>query len=120
MSKRKTEKLKIADVKYDDVPDYVTFVVHTAKYRTLVTKKYLNRKLWEKKEPGHIFATIPGLIHKIYVKKDAKVKKGQLLIELEAMKMYNKLLAPIDGVVKEIVVEDKQKVSKNHLLMVIE
>ncbi len=120
MSKKKTERPKPADVKYDNASEYVTFVVHTAKYRTLPTKKYLSRKKWVNQEPGNILATIPGTIYKIYVKKEGKVKKGQLLLELDAMKMYNKLLSPIDGVVKDILVEEKQKVPKNQLLLVIE
>ncbi len=113
-------KVKPADVKYDHSPDYVTFVVHTAKYRTLPTKKYLNRKKWEAKDPNKIAAGIPGSIHKIYVKEGDKVKKGAVLMELEAMKMFNKILAPYDAIVKQIFTKEKDKVSKNFILIELE
>lgn len=113
----KTVKPKAADVKYDDSPEYVTFVVHTAKYRTLPTKKYLNRKKWIPRDFKQVFAGIPGAVHKIYIKPGSKVKKGDLLMELEAMKMYNKILSPMDGVVKSVLVEEKMKVGKNQLLL---
>lgn len=116
----KVEKPKAADIKYDNSPEYVTFVVHTAKYRTLPTKKYLNRKKWVPRDFRQIFAGIPGSVHKIYVKPESKVKKGDLLIELEAMKMYNKILSPLDGVVKSVLVEEKVKVGKNQLLIELE
>lgn len=115
-----TVKPKAADIKYDNSPDYVTFVVHTAKYRTLPTKKYLNRKKWEQKDPKQVFSGIPGSIYKIVVKTGQKVKKHDLLLELEAMKMYNKILAPIEGKIKVIHVEEKQKVGKNVLLIEFE
>jgi len=109
----KKVKPKLADIKYDNAPEYITFVVHTAKYRTLPTKKFLNRKKWVPKDPKQIVALIPGAIYKFYVKPGDKVKKDSLMFELEAMKMYNKILAPFDGTIKTIHVEEKQKVGKN-------
>jgi biotin carboxyl carrier protein len=120
MSKSQKPKLKLADIKYDNSPDYVTFVVHTAKYRTLPTKKYLNRKKWIENDPKQIFSGIPGSIHRIFIKNGDNVKKNDLLLELDAMKMYNKILAPMDGIVKIIHVEEKQKVGKNVLLIELE
>lgn len=115
-----TEKLKPADTKYDNSSEYVTFVVHTAKYRTLPTKMYNNRKQWVKRDPNQIVSDIPGTIHKIYVKKGQKVKKGELLIEHDAMKMYNKILAPFNCKIKNILVAENEKVSKNVLLLELE
>jgi biotin carboxyl carrier protein len=116
----KKEKPKLADIKYDDVPDYVTFVVHTAKYRTLPTYKFLNRKKWAPVVPGNVYANIPGTIRKIYTSVGKIVKKSDLLLELDAMKMYNKILSPVDGVVKVILVKEEQRVGKNELLIEIE
>ncbi len=111
---------KTEDENIDNSPDYITFVVHTAKYRTLANKKYQNRKKWIPNDIRQIVADIPGGVHKIYVKPGSKVEKGDLLLELEAMKMYNKILSPIDGVVKAVLVEEKIKVGKNQLLIELE
>lgn len=114
------EKVKPADVKYDNVAGYVTFQVHTAKYRTLPTKKYSNRKPWTKVDESKVYANIPGTIYKIYVKPGDKLEKGELLLEIDAMKMYNKFFAPKDCVINEILVNEGDKVSKNSLLLTVE
>jgi biotin carboxyl carrier protein len=97
--------------------DYITFVVHTAKYRTLPTKKYNERKQWTPYNPKLVIAKIPGLVHKFYVKPNQKVKKGDILLELEAMKMYNKIFAHEDGTVNKIHVTQGQRVPKNTVLI---
>lgn len=112
------KNLKNKEMKDDDSSkDYITFSIHTAKYKTLPTKKFLNRKSWVKENPNNITADIPGNIRKVYVNKGQKLKKGSVIIELEAMKMYNRILAPFDCVVEKINVEENQKVSKNFLLV---
>lgn len=52
-----------------------------------------------------IAAPMPGKIIKVNVSVGDKVKKGQELIVMEAMKMNNPVLAANDGVVKEIYVK---------------
>ena len=49
-----------------------------------------------------------------------KVKKGDSLFVLEAMKMENVITSPIDGVVKVYNVKKGQAVKKGDLLMEIE
>ncbi len=66
---------------------------------------------------GHIVANIPGVIFTIDVKVGQKVKKGQKLISLLAMKMENQILSPIDGTVKEIKVKKNDKVNKGDSLI---
>ena len=48
------------------------------------------------------------------------VKRGDIIIEIEAMKMKNPLPAPADGTVKEIKISDGDRVSAGQLMMVIE
>ncbi len=50
-----------------------------------------------------IAAPMPGTILKVNVAQGDKVKAGQVLIVLEAMKMENEILAPRDGVVSQVV-----------------
>lgn len=50
-------------------------------------------------------APIPGMILNTQVAAGARVKAGQILMVLEAMKMENEIMAPRDGVVKELYVK---------------
>lgn len=93
------------------------FVIHTAVYKTLLTEKYKNRKVYEPVNPKLVISQIPGTIKKIFVKKNQKVEKGEILLEVDAMKMYNKILSPEKGVIKSISVKVNDKVSKNVVMV---
>ena len=77
------------------------------------------RQLYVKVAPGEIYAFIPGTIVKVFVKEGEKVKKGDVLCTLHAMKMDNRLCAPIDGKIKAVNIEAGQNVSKNDVLIEI-
>jgi len=96
---------------------FKTFIVEDVKYKTYLTKKFINRKSFSIKNPKQITAFIPGGIKNIYVKKGKKVKAGERLLTLEAMKMYNKILSPIDGTIKNIHVKVGENVAKDQLLL---
>jgi 3-methylcrotonyl-CoA carboxylase alpha subunit len=51
---------------------------------------------------GSLAAPMPGKVIQVLVKAGARVKKGDALLILEAMKMEHTITAPADGVVKEI------------------
>jgi 3-methylcrotonyl-CoA carboxylase alpha subunit len=51
---------------------------------------------------GSLAAPMPGRVIKLFVEPGARVKKGQPLLILEAMKMEHTITAPADGMVKEI------------------
>ncbi|WP_409018420.1 acetyl-CoA carboxylase biotin carboxyl carrier protein [Brevundimonas vesicularis] len=55
-----------------------------------------------------------------FVSVGAKVKKGQTLLIVEAMKTMNPITAPRDGVVAEILVGDAQPVEFGEALVVLE
>jgi biotin carboxyl carrier protein len=69
---------------------------------------------------GVVSAHLPGLIIEITVKVGEKVKRGDVVCKMEAMKMVNEVRSPIDGVVKEILVKEQQNVLENQPLIVIE
>jgi biotin carboxyl carrier protein len=67
-----------------------------------------------------ITAPLPGTIYEVKVNKGEKVREGQSLIKLIAMKMENDIIAKRSGIVKEIKVKKNDSVSKDDILMVIE
>jgi biotin carboxyl carrier protein len=67
-----------------------------------------------------ITSPMPGAIVKINVKEGQKVKKGEVFLVLEAMKMENELKAVSDCKIQKIFVEEKKSVEKGQLLMKLE
>ena len=52
-----------------------------------------------------ITSPVPGNVLKIEVEPNAQVKRGDILIIIEAMKMENNILAPHDGIVEKVFVQ---------------
>lgn len=100
--------------------NYKSLLIENIKYRTLLTEKYKNRVPYEKKNEKLITAFIPGTIIKLKVKEKDRVKMGDKLLVLEAMKMGNNILAPFDGIIKKVNVKLHDKVKKNETLIEFE
>lgn len=66
-----------------------------------------------------IEAPMPGTIMDIKVNKGDKVKKGQLLVILEAMKMENEIYAPTEGIVGEILISKGSSVNTKETMIVL-
>ena len=64
-------------------------------------------------------APMPGLVLRINVKVGDTVKKDQVLMVMEAMKMENEIYAPCDGVISSIPVAQGQQLQSGDLLMTI-
>jgi len=88
-------------------------------YPTKLTAAFKNRVIYKTPDPSNQFSFIPGAISDIRVKKGDKVKKGDILMHLEAMKMKNRVLAPFDGVVDIINVKEGEIVPKNYLMVTV-
>ncbi len=99
---------------------YEKLQIDGAEYKTTFTKKWKNRKKWEKPDPFLIESYIPGTITRICVKEGQEVKEGDLLLVLQAMKMDNNILAPFSGSVKKIHVSTGTKVAKSQLMLELE
>lgn len=100
-----------------NVTRYKTLEIDNIKYRTTYNKKYDQRKSYKPEDPKKILAVIPGTIVKIFVKNGARVKEGDRLMVLDAMKMMNDIMSPATGVIKEVFVTEGERVSKKHLLI---
>ena len=99
---------------------YKPLIVHSAVYKTEYTRKYENRTKWEKPDENKILSFIPGTIIGIQAKEGQKLKEGDVILILEAMKMHNKVQMPFDGKVVKIYVTKGEKIPKMHLMLEIE
>ena len=100
--------------------EFVDFVVTARKYKTLLTEKYKNRKVWQKPYIGDVISHLPGTIIKLEVKEGEQVEEGQLLLIHQAMKMYNRVVAPVAGTIVELGVKEGDKITKDYLMVKIE
>ena len=62
---------------------------------------------------------MPGTILDVKVSVGAKVKKGDVLMILEAMKMENEIIAAEDGAVAQVLVSKGAVVSSGDVLCVL-
>jgi pyruvate carboxylase subunit B len=69
---------------------------------------------------GGIKSNMQGMVLEVSVSRGASVKKGDLLLVIEAMKMENPIHAPADGRVAEIFVDVGDVVQSGDVLMVVE
>jgi pyruvate carboxylase subunit B len=69
---------------------------------------------------GGIKSNMQGMVLKVMVSRGAPVKKGDVLIVLEAMKMENPIHSPFDGKVIEIFVDTGDVVSSGDILLVVQ
>ncbi len=68
---------------------------------------------------GGLVAPMPGKVIDIKVKKGRKVKAGDTLVILEAMKMEHTIKAAEDGIVSELLISINDQVENGALLMVV-
>ena len=99
---------------------YQVFVVNSAKYLTLTTPKFDKRIKWQKSDPKEIRSIIPGSVIEIFANPGQAIKEGEVLLTLNAMKMYTKVQMPFDGIIKSINVAKGDKIPKNTILITIE
>lgn len=68
---------------------------------------------------GDIRVAMPGTIVNVEVKKHDKVKRGQVVLILEAMKMETEIQANLNGEVTEIFCKKGDKVTPEQVLLKI-
>lgn len=103
-----------------DKQKFKHLLIEDVKYKTLYNKKFENRKFWKSPEPKKIISFIPGTILKVQVVKGQKVKKGDEMILLEAMKMANNIKSPDNAVIKDVYVKPGDKIAKGFLMVEFE
>ncbi|MEO8357082.1 MAG: biotin/lipoyl-containing protein [Chloroflexota bacterium] len=68
----------------------------------------------------HLRAPMPGLVVTVTVAEGQEVKKGQVILILESMKMQNELKAPRDGTMGRIRVKAGESVEQKQTLLSIQ
>ncbi|MDX9759138.1 MAG: acetyl-CoA carboxylase biotin carboxyl carrier protein subunit [Bacteroidota bacterium] len=101
----------------EESTEFTAFVIDDSEYPTRLTKKFMRRTPYAKPDPRRILAFIPGVIQDIIVQPGQRVKWGDSLLILEAMKMRNDVTAPHDGTIKAVHVKKNERVMKNQLLI---
>ena len=71
-------------------------------------------------KPGDVAPPMPGRVVKILVAKDARVKTGDPLLIIEAMKMEIPVITEDAGVVKELLVQPKDPVAEGQVVAILE
>ncbi len=94
-------------------------IIQGAVYKTTFTRKFEERVKWEAPNVNMLYSFIPGTIIDIFVKPKQKVKEGETLLLLEAMKMQNQLRMPFDGEIVKIHVKKDETIPNNYLIMEI-
>jgi biotin carboxyl carrier protein len=96
-----------------------SFKIGDDSFQTTLTEKFKKRKAYEPINLKIVKAAIPGVMRKAYVAVGAKVKTGDKLVILEAMKMKNDILASEGGIVEEICFKVGERVAKDEILVKI-
>jgi biotin carboxyl carrier protein len=110
---------EIKGTAYDvDIKSEITKVICKSELDLLMEK--FSKSRGEAKIKTDITSPMPGAIVKINVKEGQKVKKGEVFLVLEAMKMENELKATNDCVIQKIFAEEKKSVEKGQILLKLE
>ncbi|MDR0754307.1 MAG: hypothetical protein LBF04_02850 [Prevotellaceae bacterium] len=72
------------------------------------------------KNPKHIKSFLPGTVIDIKTAAGNIVKKGDVLIIFDAMKMHNRIITTIDGKIKSINVRQNDAVPKDFIMIELE
>ncbi len=78
------------------------------------------RRKAEDDNDAHVAAPMPGLVATVAVQPGQKIKAGDVLLSIEAMKMETALHAPRDGTVQEVLVHPGSPIDAKDLLVVLQ
>ena len=92
-------------------------VIGGVAYETRFTRKFEERAQYVAPDPHLIRCVIPGVILSIAVRKGSRVRSGDPLLVLEAMKMQNDVRSPCDGTVRALLVAPRDTVTKGQILI---
>jgi propionyl-CoA carboxylase alpha chain len=74
----------------------------------------------EQEQQGSLVSPMPGKVVELHVKKGDRVKAGDNLLMIEAMKMNHNVKANEDGIIAELFVQENDQLDYGAVLMIIE
>ena len=83
-------------------------------------KKQETKKIINNDGAKEVVSPIQGQVTNLKVKVGDKVKKGDVLLIIEAMKLENEVVSPFEGQVAEILVTKGQNVKAKEPIIIIE
>jgi biotin carboxyl carrier protein len=105
----------IPDINIPDEPEYLN--IDESLYLTRLSPGFRSRTRYKPADPGKILSFIPGTVVDIVVREGQQVKRGDLLLILDAMKMKNRLTCPFNARIKSIGVKKGDRVARGIMLI---
>ncbi len=97
--------------------EYKMLNIEDTKYKTIITKKFENRKVWQIADPSLVSSLIPGTVSKIYINEGDSIIEGDKLLVIDAMKMKNTIKVPYSGVIRKVNVTEGQSIPKGFIMI---
>ena len=86
-------------------------------YETEIPENVLGNRYKGIPNPREVRAIIPGTVVEVRVRKGERVSEGQVVLILEAMKMFKEVEAETSGMIEEIHVSPGDRVEKGLLMI---
>ena len=96
-----------------------TFFTKNNTYEVLFSNILISGDDEDKNLDDVINAPMHGIVKYNNLKPNIKVKKGDVLLSLEAMKMEYSLKSPRDGIIEKILIKDGQQVTEKMKLIIL-
>ena len=118
---RVTVNGKVYEVEVEEVRDKTTQpVVDSQTVVQPVTATPVTKPTSSRSSDKELKSPMAGRVVEIKVSPGKEVKKGEVVLILEAMKMNNDIVSPRDGVVAEVKVKEGETVEAGQTLVVFE
>lgn len=117
---KKNLKVTVNGRTYDVVVEETGSVVSVSESEVVQKFEEKKEEIKEKSQDQgseKIEAPMPGIIVSVNVSSGQKIKKGDVLVVLEAMKMENEIMSPRDGEVMSVNVNKGDSVDSGTLLV---
>ncbi len=95
----------------------VPFHIDGTDYLTRLTRKVRDREPWRPADTSAVTTLIPGVIVRVLVRPGQRIRRGDGVVVLEAMKMRNEVQSAWEGTVEAVLVEAGQTVPKGAVLV---
>ena len=121
------DEFGLSEIEYQDGSKKIKVAKNSIANTYVTAHKPSLKNIKEKESGTKVISPIIGTAYlapepggKKFVEVGQKIKKGQTVMIVEAMKTMNHVPSPIAGTVKQICVEDGQPVEYGHTIAIIE